>query len=157
MAVLVLSKSHADHKVTVPLTGRSCSLSSNPASPGARRVGRLRAGESLTAEDVLRSPPPAASATMLSLPPVSPNCILPSPPLLRLPHALCVCESSTSDRVTVATLPRVELNTLGRQLLQCHIHSIAQRHPVRQDPPVPPLCTPLSLPRCATQEHLMHY
>lgn len=157
MAVLVLSKSHADHKVTVPLTGRSCSLSSNPASPGARRVGPLRAGESLTAEDVFRSPPPAASATMLSLPPVSPNCILPSPPLLRLPHALCVCESSTSDRVTVATLPRVELNTLGRQLLQCHIHSIAQRHPVRQDPPVPPLWPPLSLPRCATQEHLMHY
>lgn len=44
--------------------------------------------------------------------------------------------SCTFDRVTVATLPQVELNTLRRQLLQCHVHSSsAQRQPARRDQP----------------------
>ncbi|KAK9528029.1 hypothetical protein VZT92_014532 [Zoarces viviparus] len=102
----------------VPLTGCGCSLSSNPASTGARQVRPQGGGasKSLTAaEDVLHLPPPAASATILHHSLLS-ILTVPPPPhptleLQKLPHALWVCESSTSDRVTVPMLTQVELDT----------------------------------------------
>lgn len=95
---------------------------------------------------MLHLPPPAAALFHSPLPLLTAS--TPSPFPRAAEAATCarrVCESCTFDRVTVATLPQVELNTFRRQLLQCHIHSSAQRQPVRQDPPADSPSLPLRL------------
>lgn len=169
-----IKKLSLNPEVIIPFTGCICSLSSNPACGLLEpdRSGLWRQSSPWPLKTCFTCLHQLRLLQFSITPSVSFNSIhpTPSPELLKLPHAVYVRECSTFDRMTVAKLPRVELNTLGRQLLQRHIHSSARgtqwdsetRSRLRQ-----PSLHPITLSLClslppsmllfATQEHLMHY
>lgn len=74
----------------------------------------------LTNEDLLET---VASATTLSLPSLTVSGLTCAPGPLPLSWWACLMCSATLDRPTIATLPRVERNTLGRLVLHTAVAS----------------------------------